>query len=61
MLMQFLPKAPERARQPDLHPGDAPEGAVKHDLPEDDAWAESRSLFGTIEDVELIDPDRSTC
>jgi len=59
MLMQFLPKAPERARQPDLHPGDAPEGAVKHDLPEDDAWAESRSLFGTIEDVELIDPDLS--
>ena len=26
MLMQFLPKAPERARQADLHPGDAPEG-----------------------------------
>lgn len=59
MLMQFLPKAPERARQPDLHPGDAPEGVAAHDLPEDDAWAESRSLFGTIEDVELIDPDLS--
>src|SRR5262245_61811912 len=28
MLLQFLPKAPERARQPDLHPGDAPEGTV---------------------------------
>src|SRR3954462_915462 len=27
MLLQFLPKSPERARQPDLHPGDAPEGA----------------------------------
>ena len=26
MLLQFLPKAPERARQADLHPGDAPEG-----------------------------------
>src|SRR6185312_2448583 len=25
MLLQFLPKAPERARRPDLHPGDAPE------------------------------------
>ncbi len=24
MLMQFLPKAPERARQADLHPGDVP-------------------------------------
>src|SRR6201988_1586475 len=59
MLMQFLPKAPERARQPDLHPGDAPEGAAVHEIPEDDAWAESRSLFGTIEDVELIDPDLS--
>lgn len=50
MLMQFLPKAPERARQPDLDPGDAPEGAVAHEVPEDDAWAESQSLFGTIED-----------
>src|SRR5258707_13906769 len=27
MLMQFLPKAPERARRADLHPGDAPGGA----------------------------------
>ena len=26
ILLQFLPKAPERARQPDLDPGDAPEG-----------------------------------
>src|SRR5260221_9070620 len=30
MLLQFLPKAPERARQPDLHPGDAPEGSFSH-------------------------------
>ena len=59
MLIQFLPKAPERARQADLHPGDAPEGTIVHDVPEDDAWAESRALFGTIEDVELIDPDLS--
>jgi len=59
MLMQFLPKAPERARQPDLHPGDAPEGTKTHVVPDDDAWAESQSLFGTIEDVELIDPDLS--
>lgn len=59
MLMQFLPKAPERARQADLHPGDAPEGAVVHSVAEDDAWVEARSLIGTVEDVELIDPDLS--
>ncbi|RTL52596.1 MAG: Hsp33 family molecular chaperone [Bradyrhizobiaceae bacterium] len=59
MLMQFLPKAPERARQADLHPGDAPEGSEVHSVDEDDAWTESQSLFATIEDVELIDPDLS--
>jgi molecular chaperone Hsp33 len=59
MLLQFLPKAPERARQPDLHPGDAPEGAVTHAVAEDDAWVEGQSLISTVEDVELIDPDLS--
>ena len=59
MLLQFLPKAPERARQPDLHPGDAPEGAVTHTVAEDDAWIEGQSLIGTVEDIELIDPDLS--
>jgi molecular chaperone Hsp33 len=59
MLMQFLPKAPERARQADLHPGDAPEGTTPHTIAEDDAWVEARSLIGTVEDVELIDPDLS--
>ncbi|MBC9880596.1 Hsp33 family molecular chaperone [Bradyrhizobium sp. INPA01-394B] len=59
MLMQFLPKAPERARQADLHPGDAPEGAEVHSVAEDDAWVEARSLIETVEDVELIDPDLS--
>jgi molecular chaperone Hsp33 len=59
MLLQFLPKAPERARQPDLHPGDAPEGAVVHEIAEDDAWVEGQSLIATVEDVELIDPDLS--
>src|ERR1700709_28650 len=59
MLLQFLPKAPERARQPDLHPGDAPEGAVKHTVTEDDAWVEGQSLIATVEDVELIDPNLS--
>ena len=59
MLMQFLPKAPERARQADLHPGDAPEGIEVHTVAEDDAWVEARSLIETVEDVELIDPDLS--
>src|SRR3954470_24063373 len=59
MLMQFLPKAPERAQQADLHPGDAPEGVEVHSVAEDDAWVEARSLIETVEDVELIDPDLS--
>jgi molecular chaperone Hsp33 len=59
LLVQFLPKAPERARQADLHPGDAPEGTVPHTVAEDDAWVEGQSLIGTVEDVELIDPDLS--
>jgi molecular chaperone Hsp33 len=59
LLLQFLPKAPERARQPDLHPGDAPEGHVPHAVAEDDAWVEGQSLIGTVEDIELIDPGLS--
>jgi molecular chaperone Hsp33 len=59
MLLQFLPKAPERARQPDLHPGDAPQGVVTPEVAEDDAWVEGQSLIATVEDVELIDPDLS--
>ena len=59
MLLQFLPKAPERARQADLHPGDAPEGAETHEVAEDDAWLEGQSLIATVEDIELIDPDLS--
>ncbi len=59
MLLQFLPKAPERARQADLHPGDAPEGMETHEVAEDDAWIEGQSLIATVEDVELIDPELS--
>jgi molecular chaperone Hsp33 len=59
MLLQFLPKAPERARQADLHPGDAPEGSLTHTIEEDDAWVEGQSLISTVEDIELIDPDLS--
>ena len=56
LLLQFVPRAPERARVPDLDPGDAPEGVEKHMVAEDDAWIEGRSLAETIEDIELIDP-----
>ena len=55
-MLQFLPKAPERARVPDLDPGDAPEGVTPHVVAEDDAWVEGRSLIETVEDLELIDP-----
>jgi molecular chaperone Hsp33 len=56
IMLQFLPKSPERARVADLHPGDAPEGTEIHTIPEDDAWTEGRSLIATVEDIELIDP-----
>jgi molecular chaperone Hsp33 len=60
ILLQFVPRAPERARVADLHPGDAPAGTVPHTIPEDDAWVEGRSLIETVEDVELIDPALSS-
>jgi molecular chaperone Hsp33 len=56
ILLQFVPRAPERARVADLDPGDAPEGVAKHVVSEDDAWVEGRSLIDTVEDIELIDP-----
>jgi molecular chaperone Hsp33 len=59
-LLQFLPRAPERARQADLHPGDAPEGTAPHVVAEDESWTEGRSLAATVEDVELIDPALSS-
>jgi molecular chaperone Hsp33 len=56
MLLQFVPRAPERVRIADFDPGDAPEGTVRHTVREDDAWVEGRSLVETVEDLELIDP-----
>jgi molecular chaperone Hsp33 len=56
ILLQFLPKAADRMRQSDFDPGDAPEGAEKHAVTEDDAWVEGRALIETVEAVELIDP-----
>lgn len=60
IMLQFLPKSPERARVADLHPGDAPEGVEPHAIAEDEAWVEGRALVSTVEDVELIDPDLSS-
>jgi molecular chaperone Hsp33 len=60
IMLQFLPKSPERARIADLDPGDAPEGTVPHTVKEDDAWVEGRALIETVEDVELIDPSLSS-
>jgi len=59
LLLQFLPQSPERARQPDLDPGDVPEGMEFQPQPEDDAWVQGRSLVATVEDLELLDPDVS--
>ena len=60
IMLQFLPKAPERARVADLHPGDAPAGVEVQAAPEDDAWLQGRALLETVEDIELIDPDISS-
>jgi molecular chaperone Hsp33 len=59
ILLQFVPKSLERARQPDLDPGDAPKGMALPVVREDDAWVEGRTLVGTVEAVELIDPNVS--
>jgi molecular chaperone Hsp33 len=60
ILLQFLPKAPERVRVADLDPGDAPEGVRPHVVAEDEAWVEGRALIETVEAVELIDPEISS-
>jgi molecular chaperone Hsp33 len=60
IMLQFLPKSPDRARVADLDPGDAPEGLELPAVEEDDAWVEGRALVETVEDVELIDPDVSS-
>ncbi|MGO8240854.1 Hsp33 family molecular chaperone [Rhizobium ruizarguesonis] len=54
LVAQFLPEAPERMRQPDLHGGDGDTGSRPHG--EDDAWLEARSLVETIDADELTDP-----
>ncbi|CCM74283.1 Hsp33 family molecular chaperone [Rhizobium mesoamericanum] len=58
LVAQFLPEAPERMRQPDLHGGDGDTAGSDHK--EDDAWAEARSLVDTIDADELTDPQVGT-
>jgi molecular chaperone Hsp33 len=60
ILLQFLPKSVDRARQADLDPGDAPPGVAAHAVPEDDSWVEGRALIATVQDIELIDPALSS-
>lgn len=59
VVVQFLPESPERMRQADLDPGDAPEGTEIHEVEEDDAWVEAKLLVETVKDVELTDPEVS--
>jgi molecular chaperone Hsp33 len=56
VLVQFLPSSPERARQADLDPGDAPDSHRAHEPGEDDAWVEAKALVDTVQDHELVDP-----
>jgi molecular chaperone Hsp33 len=60
LMLQFLPAAPERQRQADLHPGDAPVGIILDEVADDDAWTEAKALAATIEDHELVDPTLSS-
>jgi molecular chaperone Hsp33 len=60
LIVQFLPSSPERQRQADLDPGDAPSDYVADALEPDDAWVEARTLAETIEDHELVDPTLSS-
>lgn len=54
LVAQFLPQAPERMRQPDLHGGDGDERDFE--FAHDDSWAEARTLVETIDTDELTDP-----
>ena len=60
LLVQFMPKDPARLARADLDPGDAPAGIAPHEVAEDDAWVEARTLAATVEDHELVDPGLSS-
>lgn len=55
LLAQFLPKAPERRRTPDLHGGDGDPDLSPREIA-DNAWQELLALVATIEPTELLDP-----
>lgn len=54
MIAQFLPEAPERMRQPDLHGGDGDDR--DGDGVSDDSWTEARTMVETVDTDELTDP-----
>ncbi|MEM0906575.1 MAG: Hsp33 family molecular chaperone [Pseudomonadota bacterium] len=54
--VQFLPEAADRIVIRDLDPGDAPEGAVRDDRADDDAWVEAAARTRSAQDHELVDP-----
>ncbi len=60
LMVQFLPDSPERQRQIDLDPGDAPQDYRLEEPDLDEAWNEARALAETIEDHELVDPTLSS-
>jgi molecular chaperone Hsp33 len=60
LMAQFLPDSAARRRQTDLDPGDAPPGALRDSVAEDDHWTEAKALAATTEDHELIDPTLSS-
>jgi molecular chaperone Hsp33 len=60
LLLQFLPASGERARRPDLSPGDVPPGMQPDEVPEDEAWVEGSALVASVQDLELLDPELSS-
>lgn len=54
LVVQFLPEAPDRMRQRDLHGGDGDPG---QEFEDDDTWAEAQMLAGTAGAEELTDPE----
>lgn len=56
LLAQFLPKAQERMRMPDIHGGDGDSGSSPQELA-DASWQELLALVATVEHTELLDPE----
>lgn len=54
--VQFLPEASDRIVVRDLDPGDAPDGTVIDERPDDDAWVEAAARAQSAQDHELVDP-----